>query len=199
MGKERFPGMSEEREGDQGLARRFVHMCAPVFLVYYLVPNDCWIGVPKNIALLVILLVVLLSDFVRILLGLGFYGLRSYECARISAYSWASLAFAIAFIAFRFELVVPVIFGMAWIDPLCGYLRKKKKGYPLVPIIAYAILAFLILYFLSDFYILKVVILAVVGSTVAIASEYPNLKHMDDDFLMVIMPLLALAFIDLLI
>jgi len=190
--------MNESKDDDYGLARRVLHMCAPVFLIYYLVPDDCWIGVPKTIALLVILLVVVLSDFLRILFGFRFFGLRPYERTRISAYAWASLGFALAFLLSNPVLVVPVIFGMAWIDPLCGWLRKKKVGYPLIPLNAYAIMMFLALFALSDFTVPKIIVLALVGSMVAIGAEYPNLKHLDDDFTMVLFPLLALALVDFL-
>lgn len=188
--------MKESKDEDWGLARRVLHMCAPVFLIYYLVPDDSWIGIPKSIALLVILLIVFLGDFLRVLFDIGFFGIRPYERIRISAHAWASLGFVLAFLLFNPVLVVPVVLGMAWIDPLCGFLRRKKFGYPLIPLNAYAIIMFLSLFVLSDFAIPKIIVLALVGSMVAIAAEYPNLKLLDDDFTMVLLPLLALALID---
>ncbi|MCK5547460.1 MAG: hypothetical protein KAI64_00490, partial [Thermoplasmata archaeon] len=114
--------MKESRKPDFFIARRVLHICAPVFLVYYLVPEDSWIGLSKRVALLVVLLVVLLVELFRVALGLEFLGLKKYEKSQMSAYAWASFGFAMAFLFFDRALVVPVIFGMAWIDPLCGYL-----------------------------------------------------------------------------
>jgi hypothetical protein len=194
MGKERFPGMNKNGMTPGAIARTILHMSAPIFLVYYLVPEDTWIGVSKSIVLLVVLIVVLLVELSRILFGFRFFGLREYEGDYISAYAWASFAFALAFLLFDFRLVVPVIFGMAWIDPMCGWLRREnRKMYPWIPLLAYAIMTAIILFLVSDFPVVKLVIFSLVGSAVATASEYPNLKHINDDFTMVMFPLIALT------
>ena len=83
---------------------------------------------------------------------------------------------------------------MAWIDPLCGWVRRKdRRLYPWSPLVAYAVLAAAILFLVSDFPVVKLVLLSIVGSVVAIASEYPKLKHLNDDFTMVIFPLMAMT------
>ncbi len=149
---------------------------------------------PKRIALHCILTIVLIIELIRMTFELKIFGLKEHESKRVSAYVWASFGFALAFLLFEPVLVVPVIFGMAWIDPLCGWLREKGRGYPVVPIIVYAFLMLTILLLISNYSVLKIIILAVVGSITAISSEHPDLKHVDDDFLMVIIPLVILAF-----
>lgn len=191
--------MSGRPKSDDIIARRILHICAPVFLIYYYIPDDCWIGIPKRIALLVILLIVLFVELFRILLGLEFFGLKYYEKKQVSAYAWASLGFALAFLIFNPVLVVPVIFGMAWIDPLCAYLRKRKIGYPIIPLAGYALIMLPTLFIISDFAVVKIIALTAIGSITAIGSEYPNLKYIDDDFTMVFFPLVALTLVDVIV
>jgi hypothetical protein len=196
MGKERFLRMSANGYTENIIARRVLHIFSPIFLVYYFVPEDTWIGLAKEVLLLVILLAVLVSELVRIIFRPRIFGLKHFEQKQISAYVWASFGFAMAFLLFESVLVVPVIFGMAWIDPLCGWLRRKKRGYPLVPLVGYAVMMMFTLLLISDFSLPKVIMMGLASSPVAIASEYPNLRYMDDDFTMVFFPLLALALLN---
>ena len=81
--------MSEDGMTPGATARTMLHMSAPIFLIYYLVPEDTWIGVSRSIVLLLVLIVVLLVELSRILFGFRFFGLRKYEGDYISAYAWA--------------------------------------------------------------------------------------------------------------
>ena len=184
------------KNGRRGPARRFLHLCAPVLLVYYAIPDDCWIGVPKRVALLVILVAVLLAELLRLVLRADLPELRPYERAQVSAYAWASFAYALAFLFFDPALVVPVILGMAWIDPLCSFSRKHEI-YPVAPLAAYVLLMAVALWLVSGYGPARVIVLSMVGGAVEIASEYPKLGFMDDDFAMVFFPLLALSLVNL--
>ena len=178
------------------LFRRVFHLCAPIFLVYYLVPDDLWgIGVSKRFTLLMILLVVLIIEAVRILRKKIFFGLRDYEGKQISAFAWAGVGITLAFLFFPKIFVVPIIFGMAWIDPLIGELKKRegKSLYPFLPAICYAVIFFFFVSFLSDLSILIILFLTVVGTVSALLAEYPHIKYLDDDFLMIIVPLVILT------
>ncbi len=176
--------------------RRVFHLCAPIFLVYYLVPYDMWgIGVTKHFTLLMILLVVLIIEAVRMFREKIFFGLRDYEGRQISAFAWAGVGITLAFLFFSKTFVVPVIFGMAWIDPLIGELKKRegKIPYPVLPAISYAIIFSIFVFFLSNLSVLVILVLTIVGTVSAILAEYPHIKYIDDDFLMIFVPLVTLT------
>ncbi|MEW5936561.1 MAG: hypothetical protein AB1665_01920 [Candidatus Thermoplasmatota archaeon] len=173
------------------LFRRAFHLCAPVFLVYYAMPGDMWgLGVSREQLLLIVLAGVLMIEAARYAKGITFLGLRDYEAKRISAYAWAGMGLTIAFLCFPMHLVVPVVFGIGWTDPLIGVLRKRSSSlYPGLPFLLYSMIcacAFALLNLCEIFYLLP---LPLIGSAAALASEYPKSRVVDDDFLMQVVPL----------
>jgi len=163
-------------------------------------PPDAWIGVPKAGVLLFFLCGALLIEAGRLLTGRGLPGLRAYESDRLSGYAWGSLGLAVGLVFFPGEIVIVTFWGMAWIDPLCRY-AKKRGGYPWVPLAAYLVLAVALWVFVVPFApyqtvpfpFVRVAIYAPLAAVLAIAAEGPNLKWVDDDFLMHVVPMLALA------
>jgi dolichol kinase len=180
---------------DKGeMFRKGFHLCAPLFLLYYAVPSDMWgLGPTREIVLLAVLTMVLVFDAMRYGMGVTLPFLRSYEERRISAYSWAAIGFTMAIIFFPTHLVVPVIFGLGWTDPLIGLLRRRRSRlYPALPVIAYfaiCAVAFALMGFMGIFHLL---VLSAVGAVTAVAVEFPRLRHVDDDFLMQVVPLAAM-------
>ncbi len=175
--------------------RRAFHLCAPLFLVYYLIPEDMWeLGVSKKILLLVVFLSVMTIEATRLITGSVFFGLREYEKKQLSAYAWAAIGITLAFLFFPPVFVVCTVVGMGWTDPLIGELKKHwKKGYPAVPLAVYFIITMGCLHVFSDIQIYIQILLAGLTTVVAILVEYPQLKCVDDDFLMLIIPLLVLS------
>lgn len=175
--------------------RRVFHLISPLFLMYYIVPQDTWIGISKVIVLLIVLLSFLIAETIRISFKISFSGLRDYEGGQITAYTWGGIGLTIALLFFHQSLVVVSVCGMAWIDPLCA-LSRRRRLYPYIPSIFYAVLAISIFWLMSSSNPIKILALAAVGSTAGILSEYPNLKYVDDDFLMIVFPLIAMAIAD---
>jgi len=72
--------------------------------------------------------------------------------------------------------------------------KRKMKGYPMIPLIVYFLITFFSFFLFAeplgyDMGIPLMVILALAGSVVAIAVEKPRIKQVDDDFLMMVVPL----------
>ena len=175
--------------------RRGFHLCAPLFLVYYLFPEDMW-GLDVSNKGFIIIIFTLLMIFEAIRLGTGrvFFGLREYERKQLSAYAWASIAITIAFLFFPPVFVICAVVGMGWTDPLIGELRKHwKKAYPLLPLAVYFVITVACLSLFSDMQFILILFLASLTTVVAILVEYPRLKYIDDDFLMLLIPLLVLT------
>jgi len=185
---------------DRTIVRRAFHLTSPVWLIWYWMPPDSWVGVPKAAVLLFFLCGALLIEAGRLIFGYTIPGLRDYESDRMSAYAWGSLGLTLGLLFFPGEIVIVTFWGMAWIDPLCGYARRRGR-YPQYPVLAYlglwlaVSLAVVPLapYRTAPIGGLNLVLLGLVATALAIAVERPNLKYVDDDFLMHVVPMVALA------
>lgn len=184
------------------LFRRAFHLASPVFLVYYWIPEcvtrpdltagQCPAagGLTREGLMLLFLGTALCIEVARIALRIPIFGMRGYEAQRVSAYAWGTVGLALAFVLFPPVLVVPAFCGMAWIDPLCAWARKKGR-HPWIPAIAYAAVFASLLAAIGGTPPLEVVALTAVATPVAIYAEHVDIKRVDDDFLMTIAPLVA--------
>jgi hypothetical protein len=182
---------------DKGqVLRRLVHVCAPVFLVYYYLPDPVFPGfVGKQPGLILFLAVILVIEALRLYFSPHIIGMRDYENHRVSAAAWTAVALTITLTFFPVQIAVPVVLGMGWVDPIMGIMRaKKSKYYPAVPVIIYFILMIVPLGFF--FGLTPLVILAsMVATFLGIMSEIKKNWYLDDDFLMIIIPLVGLFLI----
>jgi dolichol kinase len=179
---------------DRGhLLRRMFHLSGPIVLGYYLLPEP-FFGIPRMAWVLATLAAILSLEAIRLGTGFEILGLREYERDRLSAYAWAGIGITIGFALFPMELVVPSVFGLCWVDPVIGEMRRRKmmKHYPAVPLILYFSIALAWLAFLMPEDGAPIVGVAFFGSVTAIAAERPKLA-VDDDFLMLVVPLAAMA------
>ena len=186
---------------DRGtFVRKAFHVTSPVWLVWYWMPSDSWIGVQKRYVLLFLLCGALLIEAGRLVTGRRIPGLRANESDRISGYAWGSLGLALGLLFFPGELVIPTFWGMAWIDPLCAYTRTRG-GYPYVPFIAYVILAVVLSVAVvplappptTPLPLVRLAAYAPLAAALALAAEKPDLWWIDDDFLMHVVPMLSLT------
>ncbi len=174
------------------IIRKAVHLSAPLFLVYYFLPSPLWPGGPsRESSLLIVLAVVMAFELVRLLTGNKVPGMREYEQEQLSAVAWAAMALTFALLFFPLELSAPVVVGMAVVDPLIGLVRGTR-WYPALP---YALHAAIMMVVLSLFFALdaRVVLIALITSAIALAAEGIKNRYVDDDFLMIALPLIALT------
>lgn len=174
------------------LVRRLVHLAAPSFLAYYWIPEDLGHGLTRLSLTLLVFGTALGIEVVRVALRVPLFGLRGYETDRPSAYAWGAIGLFVALLAFPPELVIPVFCGMAWIDPLCSWSRKHR-AYPWLPIAAYGAVFFGLMAAtsLGALKPLGLVGLTAIATGSALLAEYPQIRELDDDFLMTVVPLLT--------
>src|SRR6058998_503263 len=129
--------------------RRAFHLISPVFMAYYLLPEELGGGITRTSVTLLFLGAATCIEISRIALGLRMFGMRTYEEQRVSAYAQGALGLAFGLFVIRDpRIVVPVFLGMAWIDPLAALCRRR--GWPrFVPTAAYLVL------FLSTVFLMK--------------------------------------------
>lgn len=174
------------------MTRRLVHLATPVFLVYYFLPSPLWQGGPtREAGLLILLAAVLVFEAVRLYRGFRVLGMREYEKKQISAAAWAAIALTFAFLLFPFEYAAPIIAGMAWVDPIIATVRRTG-WYPYLPFAVHLGIMMSAFALLTPF-TWRIILAGVVASILAIASESCKTRYVDDDCLMIVVPLVGLA------
>jgi hypothetical protein len=183
------PGMDWQR------FRRLVHICAPLFCIYYFLPEEVLPGVSRSEGVLFVMLFALGFEALRLIFRIKVPGMRSYEFDRPSAAAYTAVGFTIALLFFPLELVLPVLIGMGWVDPLIGELRRNgSKMNPTLPIVVYFFIMFL---GLGYFYGLTfpVMLSATLVTPIAVFLEAQRFHYLDDDLVLIIVPLLLLGMI----
>jgi len=172
--------------------RRGIHISSAGLLSYYLVPPDMWGLWPgRELLVLTFLVPVLAFEAYRQTHRTHIDGMRENEERRISAVAWGAVGIALAFLFFPQRFVVPCVLGVAFIDPIIGELRMSMpRAYPVVPAVLY--FAICILTGLSVFW-------ALVAMFVAMAAEAPKIAAVDDDFRMLLAPLVVLGLLDVIV
>jgi hypothetical protein len=100
---------------------------------------------------LIILSGVLIVEGWRLKSGRHIFGMRAYEEKRVSALAWFSVGMSMALLLFEMHFVVPVVIGMAFVDPLIGEIKRRNKIlYPPLPLLVYGIIVFSCLFILAE-------------------------------------------------
>jgi len=185
----------KREHADWHWVRRSVHLLAPLLCVYYLLPDPLLPGVRKGQALVLLALLILGFEALRLILRFEVPGLRPYEAQRPCAPVLFAVAVTIAFLLFPMGVSLPVIAAMGWVDPLIGELRRRRSdAYPLLPLLAYSatLLVGLALFYGPTF---PVLLSAVLVSPIALFLEAQRFRLLDDDLVLVLVPLLLVALV----
>ncbi|MCK4717677.1 MAG: hypothetical protein KAT70_03320 [Thermoplasmata archaeon] len=161
-------------------------MSAPLFLIYYFLPENMG-GVDKRIIPLLMVTLVAVFEAARVSRGKRLPGLRGYERRRPASFAYAIVGISLCFLLVPMDIALPAFFGLAFIDPFISLVRHRGfPTYPIAPIALYALMTSL--WFFSVTNMWKALVLGVTGAIVAVASEKPQNRWVDDDFLMLFMP-----------
>jgi len=178
------------------LLRRIIHSMTWIVLVYYLLPEQIF-GYYKRSLLIILVVSILGFEGLRLYNEWHIFGMRDYEKKQIAAYAWAAMAAGIALVLFPMHLNIVCFIGMGVVDPLIGELKyHAPQFYPYIPLLTWGIIAVIILHVFTPYTFALILFLSIIGSLTAISAEYPSII-IDDDFLMVIVPLLILYLIEL--
>ena len=175
--------------------RRTFHIVSPIFLGYYLLPEDLGGGITRTGLSAVFVGTALCIELARFALGIRLLGLRPYEGQRVSAYAQGLLGLAFGLFVIRDpRIVVPVFLGMAWIDPLAALCRRR--GWPrFVPTAAYLTLFLETVLIMRSFAIPNALLFSLAATAVAMIMEGPKVRQIDDDLLMQVVPMVVLYFL----
>jgi hypothetical protein len=172
-------------------------MSAPVFLIYYWLPEKLWSwGPEKSTALIGLLLIFWSYELFRMLRPqdqLKIAGLRDYEYRRVSAATWALTGMFMCFLAFPIEYTAPALCGMAWVDPIIGELRRGGSTmYPVLPLTIYFSIVLIIMTIFMGL-TPAVLVAAIAATLIAIFIEGFRLWRLDDDLTMMVLPCVTIA------
>ncbi len=181
---------------DRGaIFRRAFHLASPVFLSYYLLPDQITPNITRLSLALLFIGTAGCVEIARIALGIRLFGMRPYEGQRVSAYAQGLLGLSFGlFVIQDPRIVVPVFIGMAWIDPLAGYCRRHDLTF-LVPALAYFTIFAVTSAVLHSFSAVNTVFYGMTAAGVAVVMEGPKIPQVDDDLLMQVLPMVALYFL----
>ncbi|TLZ67590.1 MAG: hypothetical protein E6K06_04070 [Methanobacteriota archaeon] len=175
--------------------RRAFHLISPVFMAYYLLPEELGGGITRTSVTLLFLGTAACIEVSRIALGLRMFGMRTYEEQRVSAYAQGALGLAFGLFVIRDpRIVIPVFIGMAWIDPLAGLCRRRGWN-RVIPTATYFALFLGTVLLMHSFAIQNALFFSAAATVAAILVEGPKHVQIDDDFLMQVFPMLVVYYL----
>jgi hypothetical protein len=180
--------------GDR-LWRRILHGLGAFALVYYALPTNFFVILPKVDVLLIALAAVLVLEGLRHAIGLEIPTLREYEREWVGSYAVFATAIVAVILIFPEPIGAAVVLGTALVDPLAGELRRRRGSRAVevgVPFAAYTLLAFAGLAAIGRWPVADSAGLAVLAGAIAVAVERPKVWWFDDDLAMTLVPAVAL-------
>jgi len=175
------------------LARRGFHSLSSLFVVYYWLP-DYLEPLQLTRGQVAVMGIFLLAAFeaYRIHRGWLFFGLRDYEKKRVAGYFWGALGYVIALLFFEERFAMLTILGTTLGDPVLGEMRRTdwKKWAPVAGFGVWCAIALVCVFVLG---LTTPLLFIPLGAVLAVGAESVKDKWIDDNFLMNIVPLLALS------
>src|SRR3990167_2429862 len=178
--------------------RRFIHisMGATPFLYY-----SSWgvaiahsLGLPTRHALLWLMAsLVIVWETIRIWRGWVPLGHRAHEASHISSFAWGALSIILVFLLAPRGLAyaAPIILSCALADPLLGELRSRGISRSLVAIVGVLVVAAVWLAASVVWSISWKWALVLAPGTILV--EWPNWRWIDDNALMMLVPLMIVC------
>ena len=183
--------------------RRFTHIAMsliPILLYTKGEEMGEYISVSSRELVSVIVILILFLEFIRLRWGIVVVGQREYEAKQISAFAWGGIAVALALLIApegdgsgveRGIYGIPLIFGLTFVDPVMGEVKRIKKDLNLA-ILAGSVVSFSV-WLGCHFWIGTPLIASLVLAPLTVLGELPSLKYIDDNATMILIPLAALV------
>ena len=171
--------------------RRFFHLAMCVLPILYFevgenVADSVGLTLDEIVASFVI--IAALGEALRLKMGFTVFGQREYESQQVSALAWGALAIGLVFLvtptrAYAYPLILTLTFG----DPFMGELRRR--GVESSSVIAYACVLVLAIWLLCWYMFDTPLIACLIVAPIAVFSETPRLRYIDDNATMLLIPL----------
>ena len=135
-----------------------------------------------------VIIIAALGEGLRLKLGFTVFGQREYESHQVSALAWGALAIGLVLLitptkAYAYPLILTLTFG----DPFMGELRRR--GVESGPVIAYACVLIYAIWLACWYAFDTPLIACLIVAPIAVLSETPRLRYIDDNATMLLIPL----------
>lgn len=177
------------------IARRFIHVSMLIVPLLYYHFSPLFSVKTLRLSIIIFIFFIFLVEKLRIRYRLVFFGQRAYEAMQISAFAWTMLSLGIILLfSPSVAYSIAIIATCAFVDPLMGEMRLRKINQSRV--VASGILMGMIVWAACSIVYHLPFWLVVLMPPIAVAAEWPKLKWIDDNALMLLVPLVVvLAFI----
>lgn len=177
--------------------RRLIHMMmAPIIVAYFLWGHavaGCF-GITRSAMITLVVIVICVLEGIRLSRGMVMFGQRDYEKRQVSAFAWGGLSMGlVCLFAPSPATAIPIVFTCALSDPLMGEMRRH--GCHALWVAAVGVLSAVVIWSLGVLVLGTAWLWVCVCPLLAIAVEYPRLRWIDDNALMMLVPLLAVSFL----
>ena len=185
--------------------RRLTHVSmAAIPLVYYTRGDDVadYFSIGPNELVSYIFLMILVLEAVRLRFGIVIVGQREYESKQISALAWGAFAVCLTLLITDMEPFsngtgiesgiygIPLIFGLTFVDPLMGEIKRQKQDMRLA--ITTGLAASFVIWVGCSFWLGTPLWICVLLAPLTVLGELPRVKYIDDNATMILFPLAAL-------
>lgn len=176
--------------------RRLVHVAILLIpiIYYWYGPNlQQWLGITPDQIISLIVMLAVIFEIIRLRNGWLILGQRHYEKNHVSAFAWTVMSTGLVLLIapkigqHHAAIGLPLLWSLAFADPIMGELRRAVVGPGWVFFIGIVIvlLVWLAGYFWlgSPWYLLPIVV------PVTVAAEWIKSNTIDDNALMLLVPL----------
>lgn len=130
---------------------------------------------------------VMILEFIRIKCRCVVFAMRDYEENQLSALAWGAISLVLALsLSPSSAIAYALCFSAAVVDPMVGEMKRKR---PLHVVYTAASAVSLLVWGLSAFYFGFSYWLALICGLLTVLAEYPQIPYLDDNFLMIVIPL----------
>ncbi len=185
--------------------RRLTHVSmAAIPLIYYTSGDDVAghfsVGLDELVSYVFFL--VLVIEAVRLRFGIIIVGQREYESKQISAFAWGAFAVCLALLVTGMEPFasgsglksgiygIPLIFGLTFVDPLMGEIKRQKQDMRLA--ITTGLAASYAIWVGCSFWLGTPLWACILLAPLTVLGELPRVKYIDDNAMMILFPLAGL-------
>ncbi len=182
--------------------RRLFHIGMVILpLIYYWhgvkiaesISNILGLSISLENILAFILIIIAIGEIIRLSMGITIFGQRVYEAKQISALAWGGVSVCFCLLlapqgGYKGAYIgLPIIVTISLIDPFLGEMRKYLTSTKLI--VGMALIATGIIWAVSTIILETPFWFAFIMPPLAIASEWPSLKYIDDNATMILIPL----------
>ena len=181
--------------------RRVIHV-SMVFVpvIYYTQGADR--AVSQSVSVLefssYIVLAILMIEIIRLKFRITIIGQRKYESRQVSAFAWGALAIWVTMLVTNFHPFtagsgidaglygIPIIFGLALVDPVMGEMRRLRGNKSAV--VAGTVVSFIV-WIGCHLWLATPLWVSLLLAPLTVIGELPSVKFIDDNATIILLPL----------